>query len=277
MIGWPRPSSPQRANGETDNVSLVQKVAATLRDKKVELPEFQEGVSSCLAQGKFLLLIVGDRISPNIALLSSVIHSAPGLHFTLGLVEMQLDALTAGVDWPILVVPEVLGRTVEKTRGVVTVRYAGVRPEVEVAAEMDDADESVAAGPLNQETFLRAVSADLAPVFSDEITSWESIGGAIRFAPATMFLEMDLAGASRKIVRCRKNRISFVLRESVVAWGGTNQHYEQYLADLESAPVAADHAHCDMLWIGYDKLNGDALRVALRAVHNLVQRIQSNA
>ena len=266
-----------RANGETENVSLEQKVAAALRDEEMELHEFQEGVSSCLAQGKFLLLIVGDRISPNIALLSNVIHSAPGLHFTLGLVEMQLFALTAGADWPVLVVPEVLGRTVEKTRGVVTVRFAGVRPEVEVAAEMDDADEPVAAGQLNQGTFLSALPADLAPAFTEGIASWESIGGAVRFAPATMFLEMDLAGASRKVVRCRSHKISVVLREFVVAWGGTEEHYAQYLADLESAPVAADHARCDKLWIGYDKLSGEALQAVLRAAQNLVQRIQSNS
>jgi hypothetical protein len=190
---------------------------------------------------------------------------------------MQLYALTAGADWPVLVVPEVLGRTVEKTRGVVTVRYAGVRPEVEVAAEMDDADEPVAAGPLNQGTFLSALPADLAPAFTEGIASWESIGGAVRFATATMFLETDLAGAGRKVVRCRQNRISVVLRDSAVAWGGTDEHYEHYLADLESAPVAADHTRCDKLWIGYDKLSGEALQAVLRAALNLVQRIQSNS
>ncbi len=78
-----------RKRGE-ETASLEAKVATALSNADVELHEFQENVATCLAEGNFLLLIVGDRVSPNIALLTKAIQSAPGLGFTLGLAEMQL-------------------------------------------------------------------------------------------------------------------------------------------------------------------------------------------
>ena len=65
-----------RKRGE-ETASLEAKVAIALSNADVELHEFQENVATCLAEGNFLLLIVGDRVSPNIALLTKAIQSAP--------------------------------------------------------------------------------------------------------------------------------------------------------------------------------------------------------
>ncbi len=266
-----------RQRGEIHNTSLDQKVALAVSAKEMELHEFQEGVAACLARAKFLLLIVGDRISPNIALLSNAIQSAPGLHFTLGLVEMQLYEVTAGSDWPIIVVPEVLGRTVERTRGVVKVSYAAEKPQVDVTVDDDDTTSSGTVAALDRGSFLQGIPQDLVPPYAEGMEAWETIGGTLRFAPATVFMEMALGGASKKIGRCRSHKISVILRDFVAAWGGSAGLYDLYLDDLESAPVVADHARNDKLWVSYDKLSGDDLRVLLLAARNLVQRIKSEA
>ena len=253
-----------RQRGETDNASLDQKVAVALSAKEMELHEFQEGVAACLARAKFLLLIVGDRISPNIALLSNAIQSAPGLHFTLGLVEMQLYELTTGSDWPIIVVPEVLGRTVERTRGVVKVCYAAEKPQVTVEVDGDETDGPGTAETLDRDSFSAGNSPDLVPPYAEGIDAWEALGGTIRFTPEMMFLEMDFGGAKRKIVRCRKYKVSVIRRDFIEPWGGGAALYDRYLDDLEAAPVVADHARSDKLWVSYDKLSGEDLRVLLR-------------
>lgn len=264
-----------RKRGETEAASLEQKVAPVLLRQETALHEFQEGVAACLARAKFLLLIVGDRISPNIALLSDAIQSAPGLHFTLGLVEMQLYELAADSDWPILVVPEVLGRTVERTRGVVKVCYAAERPQVDVTVEADDTDSDGTAGALDRDSFLQQVPPDLVPPYVEGIDTWDALGNTVRFASETMFLEVTIGGKRRKVVRCRKNRVGVVRRAFVDCWGGSEAHYDRYLDDLEAAPVVADHARSDKLWVPYEKLSADNLRVLLRAAKDLVQRIQS--
>jgi hypothetical protein len=70
---------------------------------------------------------------------------------------------------------------------------------------------------------------------------------------------------------------SVIRRDFIELWSGSVDLYDRYLDDLEAAPVVADHARSDKLWVSYDKLSGDDLRVLLRAARNLVQRIQSEA
>lgn len=145
-----------RTRDETQNSSLEEKVAASLKQFSVTPLDFQEGVQENLKHGNFLLLIVGDRIAPNVALLTEAIHTVPGLGFQLGLVEIRLHPLDAEKEWPLIVVPDVVGRTVEKLRGIVRVRYKQEKPVVFVDIEDEvDADEI-----LTQSIFLEKVTAE---------------------------------------------------------------------------------------------------------------------
>lgn len=152
-----------RRRGE-DVASLEEKVAQALSAAGMALHEFQENVAACLTEGNFLLLIVGDRISPNIALLTKAIQSAPGLGFMLGLAEMQLYEVNHGDDWPLIVVPEIVGRTVEKTRGVVRVYYTDQRPVVTVdnldEIEEEDSERNLAVAG-DEEEFFRSLAETL--------------------------------------------------------------------------------------------------------------------
>jgi hypothetical protein len=105
------------------------------------------------------------RISPNIALLTKAIQSAPGLGFTLGLAEMRLYQTAPGKDWPLLVVPEVVGRTVEQTRGVVRIQYVQEKPTVTVAVERDEGDGG---------TIGKLDSDQMSIVRQKEIASWSN-------------------------------------------------------------------------------------------------------
>ena len=71
-----------RKRKEATTVSLEEKLVPLLGPHSLNVQEFQERVVTNLKEGNFLLLIVGDRISPNVALLAEAIQSAPGLGFT---------------------------------------------------------------------------------------------------------------------------------------------------------------------------------------------------
>jgi hypothetical protein len=168
-----------RKRGETQKLSLEEMVAASLAPNGMLVHEFQEALAATLSKGGFLLLIVGDRISPNIALLTQAIQSAPGLEFTLGLVEMQIYQVGPGNDWPLIIVPEVLGRTVEQTRGVVRVQYVQEKPSITVTVGGDGGDD--------EETFLALVPSDLVKPFREGVGEWRRLGGSIRFTEKMMF------------------------------------------------------------------------------------------
>jgi len=223
-----------RKRGEDEKVSLEAKVAEVLSNAGVELHEFQENVAACLAEGSFLLLIVGDRISPNVALLTNAIQSAPGLGFTLGLVEMQLYEMITGNDWPLIIVPEILGRTVEKTRGVVQVRYIKEKPQIDVDVEDDGTGTTQ---KLDLDLFLRQIPKDLVETYKNGIEEWEQIGGIIRFTNRRVFFEMEIAGQNRKCVRCSTIKVAVMGRKSVEQWSGNPSLYDAYLDILDAAPV----------------------------------------
>ncbi len=263
-------SSRNRSEGVA---SLDEKMAAALSSAGVERHEFQENVATCLSEGRFLLLIVGDRISPNIALLTKAIRSAPGLGFTLGLAEMQLYKMNAGNDWPLIVVPEIVGRTVEKTRGVVQVRYTQEKPDIRV--EVDDTIGPDPIGKLDWERFSQEIPKDLVQPFKKGIEEWEGIGGISRFADKVMFFETDLGGERRKIVRCRSYRVSVIRRKHVEQWGSDAALHDQYLDMLDLAPQVAEQVRSDKTWINYDKLSADDLQCVLHAARDLVQQIRA--
>lgn len=261
-----------RKRGE-EKASLEEKVAAGLAEAGVELHEFQENVAACLNEGNFLLLIVGDKVSPNIALLTKAIQSAPGLGFTLGLAEMQLYQMTLGSDWPLIVVPEVVGRTVEKTRGVVQVRYTQEKPKISVEVESDEIDSPSPSPHLTLESFLQSIPKDLVQPFEEGVNEWEAIGGKVQVTPRMVFFKMDVGGEDYRVIRCREYQITVIQRKFVEKIGSDPGLYDEYLESLESAPVIADAARSDKLWLKYDKLSGKDLRVLFRAGREFVEKM----
>lgn len=265
-----------RRRGETERVSLEQKVQAVLVDDDDPTPihEFQEGVASSLATGSFLLLIVGDRISPNIALLTKAIQSAPGLNFRLGLVEMQLFQRSEAESWPLVIVPEVVGRTVEVTRGVIQVRYKQEKPQVAI----DMSEDPVVVPPdgaLDLETFLLGLPKDLVAPFEEGIQNWRQMGGILHHTPRMLFVVAELAGALRRIIRCRAGEMRFPTAGRIEEWGGRPAIGENFLAALESSPTILKELRAGRSGVKYSKLSPEDVRVVFAAVTDVVKEIRA--
>ncbi len=262
-----------RRREETGNLSLEEKVVPSLSAANLALHEFQENVATCLREGNFLLLIVGDRISPNIALLTKAIESAPGLGFTIALMEMQLYELSVDNEWPLVVVPEVVGRTVERTRGIVHVRYSQEKPEISVDVDDEERDGSGPARLLDLDLFIQEVPKDLRQAYQEGVEAWEEIGGTIQFTNKMMFFAIPINGETRRLVRCRTYQISVVRRKNIEQWGLDRSIYEHYLEALEDSPVAYAHAREDKTWIRYEKLSAEDLRILFQAARTFVERL----
>jgi len=264
-------SSSRRRGAE--KTSLEELVAPLLVEGGVELNEFQENLAACLSSGNFLLLIVGDRISPNIALLTQAIQSAPGLGFALGLVEMQLYQSKPDQDWPLIVVPEVVGRTVEKTRGVVHIRYAQEKPEVTVNVEDTEDENEGAAQELDLEQFLREIPKDLTAAYREGIETWETQVGGLDFTGEMMFFVKEIKGKKRRVIRCRKYAVNILLPKHFEEWGVDPAIFEEYIQWLEPAPLLYDKARNNKMWVRYSDINANDLRILINAGIKLVQRL----
>jgi hypothetical protein len=95
-----------RSQDDLVKKNIEQIVTPHLERSGISILDFQERLISTLEGGDFLLLIIGDRISPNLTFLSESISGAPGLNFRLGLVELKLYRTNKNQNWPLLVVPD---------------------------------------------------------------------------------------------------------------------------------------------------------------------------
>lgn len=93
---------------------------------RLEEAAFIDAVANNLRRGRMLVMVLGDGIRSETELLSGLLQSHAGAHFTFALVEL---ATWQTPDGTLLVVPSTLAKTVMIERGVVRIEQAGVRIE----------------------------------------------------------------------------------------------------------------------------------------------------
>ena len=261
-----------RNRKEATNISLEEKLAPLLARNSLNVHQFQESVVTNLKEGNFLLLIVGDRISPNIALLTQAIQSAPGLGFTLGLVELHLYSTQPDADWPLVVVPDVVGRTVEHTRGIVKIAYTQEKPKVQVVIEDEEAVSSKV-GSIDLESFLGKVPEDLAEVYKGAVEDWRKIG-FFNFGKVGFSWRIQLGDNKVTILESYplpNDGVSLVRQNDFDKWSKDQTLFQEYLRSLEASPVALNCIRAGNKFLKYDKLTANDLRIILSAALKLAQ------
>jgi len=254
-----------RAENSGDKKSLDQIVLPFLDEAGLTLTEFQERVISNLHSGEFLLLIVGDRISANVALLSEAIHGSPGLDFRLGLVELHLYPMNASDEWPILVVPDIVGRTVEITRGVIKVQYVQEKPllTIEVSEEDTLAERK---GQTTPEVFLQKTPSDLRPVYEQWLNVWPSKDMHVNWGTVGFSLRVSVKGKPQTILDAYPEwALSLIRERDAEKLGATGQQYQQYVSELSSVPNAINVLSAGKKYIMHESLTAQDLMVILDA------------
>jgi hypothetical protein len=85
--------------------------------------KLQQNIQDALLHGRFLLIIVGDEIFPEVALLTESISSAPHLEFNIALSELRFYRSQDDQDHQLLVVPQIVRESQPQVRAVVLVLY----------------------------------------------------------------------------------------------------------------------------------------------------------
>lgn len=97
---------------------------------------FEETVAKNLRLGRFLALIVSDRIRRSIVEMVNYVNKYPGLALNVPLVELQGYWIEKKHSWPLLIVPRIYARTEIVERSVVQVTVIeGKTPKIDVQQE----------------------------------------------------------------------------------------------------------------------------------------------
>jgi hypothetical protein len=169
----------------------IKKFFRRVKEKKHSINEvkLQQDLQDSLPNGRFLLIIVGDEIFPQVALLTESISSAPHLEFSIALSELRFYRCEDEKDHQLLVVPQIVGESKPQVRAVVRILYEGKKPEA-IATPL----EIEGGGLLNEETFKQTLDLEGQELFSEILKLSETEGFPIRWGVAGFSLNANLAG-----------------------------------------------------------------------------------
>jgi hypothetical protein len=223
---------------------------------------FEQGIRRSLDTGSFLLLIVGDRIRPEVALLSEIIGTTPSLEFTLALVEIGFYHMDQGASWPVLAMPSVVGRSQEVTRAVVRIRYEEKRPEIEVTT-IEERPGTV--GRTNLEVFLKSLPSGLDEIFQPHLERWMAepytvywgkVGFSLRYAPRKRLIT---------IFDAYPTYISIIKEEWLPEWNNPLESYRAYREAVSSIPEIQRVYSRNGRYVYYEKMTLEEAQTLLEA------------
>jgi hypothetical protein len=155
--------------------------------------ELQENITQFLAEGRFLLLIVGDTIRPNLILLSDYIQSTPHIQYKLALLEVHMYELCSD---KLLAIPHLIGKTVEQTRAVVKIQFEEKRPEVEVSSIEPTAEQK---GKVNYKEFVNLMPDGFSDFFIPYYDEWIKKGYTIYWGTRGLSVRLTVDGKKKTV------------------------------------------------------------------------------
>jgi len=232
--------------------------------------DFEANVRRALAAGDFLLLIVGDRIRPEVALLSDTLSSKPNLEFSLHLVEMNFYHLNGKEDWPVLAAPAVVGRSHEITRAVVRIRYEQKQPEVEVVAA-DDA--SPAPGRTSLEVFLKSLPSGLDDIFRAYLERWMFDSFTIYWGKSGFSLRIAIKGRLVTIIDAQPTYSSVIMEKYLPQMGDPTEAYRLYRAAVREIPAVQQVFAKNGRYVYHDQMTLEQTQTLLEATDRFVRTL----
>ena len=160
------------------NKSVDEATLTNLTKDEVWVASLEKNIVS----GNFQVLILGDRIHPNVLGMVASIQSAPHMAFTINLVE--IDPFI-GENGALFLCPRVVSKTVEVERSVIRIEIDHEKKTHSIESETPEKEGKGSRPILTSQQFLDIVSE---PTFIDAIEKfwkeWKEIGGDIRFGVA---------------------------------------------------------------------------------------------
>jgi len=253
-------------------LSICGAVKKAVRNFEVSEIEFQAKVQECLSNGRFALLIVGDRIFPEATQLAETIQSAPHLQFSLGFIELRCYRLEKGSNWPLVVIPNFVAKTKEITRAVVRVIYEGEKPDIQVDAVEEEVGKPTSR--TNLPVFIASLPRNIKDSFKAYIERWMKAGYIIYWGKVGFSLRIPWKGKITTIFDAYPNNTSIILTEK---WARQyelpERTYQKYKDELMKSPVVGSAVVAGRKYLNYEDMTADDVVLILHSTDKLVNEL----
>lgn len=262
-----------RRTGES--ISIFRAIKKTARNFDVSEIEFQAKAQDCLSNGRFALLIVGDRIFPEATQLAETIQSAPHLQFSLGFVELRCYRLEKDSNWPLVVVPNFVTKTREVTRAVVKVIYEEKMPDIQVEAVEEEAKPT---SKTNSAVFIASLPSSIKDSFKAYIERWMKAGYTIYWGKVGFSLRIQWRGTVITIFDAYPNNTSIILTEK---WAHQYELpedvYQGYRDELMKSPILGSAVAAGRKYMNYEDITADDVILILNSTDKFVAELHKRS
>lgn len=190
-----------------------------------------------LTSGNFTIIIVGDKIHPNVLGMVESIQAAPHMAFTIYL--MELDPILD--DGSIIVSPKVVSKTYEVERSVIRIQIDHTHKTHKVDSELPDTKGKGPRPVISAEQYLNSITK---PDFQSPIRelwkNWQKIGGDIRFGTVGFSAGIKVGERRIPLFYLYNNRIARISDTTKINYNISDKIYENYKSSLKEYPEIYD-------------------------------------
>lgn len=240
--------------------------------QNIDQTDFIDTLAQNLQSGFLSLSIIGDKISPNLLLLSDTIQSSPGLNYTLSLIEMKL--FYYGED--IILIPDIVGKTKEVVRGVVKVQYEQEKPKVEIKyLETEKTQKS--RKKTDKETFLSQCPDDISSLLESYLDKWQNNQNLLVYWGVTgLSIRKQLNDKWTTLIDIYPDYISLITKQMSETAQITDSIYNDYLEVLFSIDGMKSAYSSKKRYMKYDSMSTEDIESMMESVDELIDKMINN-
>jgi hypothetical protein len=258
----------QRSLGEPR--SLFNVIKDHVRNWDVTEIEFQDLVQSGLTDGRFALLMVGDRIFPGATQLAEIIQSAPHLQFSVNFVELQCYRLKRDSNWPLVVFPGFVAKTKEVERAVVRIAYKQEKPEVQIETPPIG---TTSPGHTSLPAFIASLPPNAREIFQLYIEKWMKAGYTVYWGIVGFSLRISWNGKKTTMFDAYPGNASFLKEKKAQDLGLPEGPYNNYRAALMASPAISSIIASGKTYVTYDEMSDADIQLLLSSTDTLVHSV----
>lgn len=228
-----------------------------------------------LSTGNFKLLILGDKIHPNVLGMVESIQSAPHMAFTIFLIELDPFADDSNT---ILLNPRVVANTVEVERSVIRIEIDHEKRTHAIESEVPEKEGKGTKPIITPEQFINNLDkADFVEPIERFWQNWRELGGDIRFGTVGFSAGIMQGDKRIPIFYVYPQKVSTISETTKNFYNIPDDIYQRYKDELKASHTIYDgYVVSNRVEVPYELISVDELELIFKASISLAKQLNDS-
>jgi hypothetical protein len=228
-----------------------------------------------IGKGNFQLLIIGDKIHPNVLGMVESIQSAPHMAFTIFLIE--LDPFAIDND-NVLLNPRVVANTVEVERSVIRIEIDHEKRTHSIESEVPEEEGKGTKPIITAEQFIKSLDkSDFIEPIERFWQNWRKLDGDIRFGTLGFSAGIMQGDKRIPIFYLYPQKVTTVSETTKSFYSIPDDIYQKYKDELKASQTIYDgYVVGNRVEVPYELISVDELELIFKASINLAMQLRES-